>query len=158
MSRIFASCNHSLRVLTFILISIFFCVHCWLFVFRRQGNINSYNVEDGTLFYDIWELGVKHKVQQGSLDYFVCDTHQCFRDHGKALQLQHPEDKDSNFTAKISFQLPPQRVSGSMSVNIWGQDQAHEPGIYDFVINLRIQYKQYNEEKSPVAHPPRKVC
>ena len=74
-----------------------------LFVFRRQDNINSYNVEDGTLFYDIWELGVKHKVQQGSLDYFVCDTHQCFRDHGKALQLQYPEDKDSNFTAKISF-------------------------------------------------------
>ena len=99
---------------------------------------------------------MKHKVRQGSEDYFVCDTHECYRDHGKALQLQNPQDKSSNFTAKISFQLPPQRASGAMSINIWGHDQAHEPGVYDFMINLRLHYKESVKQIS-VDHAPRKV-
>ena len=99
---------------------------------------------------------MKHKVRQGSEDYFVCDTHECYRDHGKALQLQNPQDKSSNFTAKISFQLPPQRASGAMSINIWGHDQAHEPGVYDFMINLRLHYKESVQQIS-VDHDPRKV-
>ena len=76
--------------------------------------------------------------------------------HDKVLQLQNPQDKSSNFTAKISFQLPPQRASGAMSINIWGHDQAHEPGVYDFMINLRLHYKESVQQIS-VDHAPRKV-
>ena len=121
-----------------------------------QGHLENTDIEDGTVFYDIWELGVQHKVLQGSEDYFVCDTHQCYREQGKALHIKNVEDKSSNFTATIQFQLPPERVSGAMSINIWGQDQAHEPGVYDFMINLRLHYDE-NLQKIFVNHLPRKV-
>lgn len=123
-----------------------------------SGHVKNYDIEDGTLFYDIWELGIKRKVKQGSLDYFDCDTHQCFRDRGKSLFLQHPEDKNSNFTAKITFELPPERVSGVMSINIWGHDQVHEPGVYDFVLNMRLHYKTTLQQQITVKHDPRKFC
>merc|ERR1719476_162798 len=105
-----------------------------------QGHIKGHNITAGTLHYKIWEFGVEHFRTAGALDYFVCGPppKPCDKSKPRALRLTKPSSLNSGFEMRIRVPLPPKMKSGTMTIDLWGEDQDHEP--YDFTSEIRLSY------------------
>ena len=90
----------------------------------------------------LWELGVEHFRSSGALDYFHCGPppKPCDKTKGLALHLTKPTNLNSGFTMSMRVPLPSELKSGDMSIDLWGEDQDHEP--YDFTSEIRLSYKK----------------
>jgi len=116
---------------------------------KMSGKVHNFDVTAGTLHYKIWEGGVEHFRAAGALDYFYCGPapKPCNKAHGKALELANPKSLVSNFIMKVAIKLPAKMGDGVMTIDVWGEDQDHEP--YDFTSSIRLSYKTFN--KVPTA-------
>lgn len=118
---------------------------------KMSGKVHNFDVEAGTLHYKIWEFGVEHFRKAGATDYFVCGPppKPCNKAHGKALHLSDPSDLNSGFILNLALTLPEKMQSGIMTIDVWGEDQDHEP--YDFTSSIRIHYAGSSFESVPYA-------
>ena len=83
---------------------------------------------------------MEHFRTAGAVDYFYCGPppKPCNKAHGKALHLANPNSLVSDFIMNAAIKLPEKMASGTMTIDIWGEDQDHEP--YDFTSSIRMSY------------------
>jgi hypothetical protein len=114
---------------------------------KMSGHVNNFDVEAGTLHYKVWEFGVEHFRTSGASDYFHCGPppKPCNKANGLSLHLANPKDLNSTFIMNLAVKLPPQTTSGIMTIDLWGQDQEHEP--YDFTSSILIHYKTLSDSE-----------
>merc|ERR1712025_1165239 len=106
-----------------------------------QGHLKGLPITAGTLHYKVWEFGAEHFRTAGALDYFHCGPppKPCDKSKGLALHLTRPSNLNSGFTMSMPIPLPQALSSGTMNIDMWGEDQDHEP--YDFTTSINLHYK-----------------
>jgi len=114
---------------------------------KMSGHVNNFDVEAGTLHYKVWEFGVEHFRTAGASDYFHCGPppKPCNKARGLSLHLANPKDLSSNFIMNLAVKLPEKQQSGIMTIDVWGQDQHHEP--YDFTSSILIHYTSLSDSE-----------
>lgn len=90
----------------------------------------------GTVRVKIYELGQQHFIAQEAQEYFSCNNKGCDKTRPIALKLADPSQQknETTFTLYAEFTMPAKQSSGQFTVEIWGEDQDHQP--YDFEVSL----------------------
>ena len=103
------------------------------FTGQLTGDID---ITAGTTHFKIWEGGVPHFRVNGNSDYFQCGPAPAGCDKTKpiSLYIDDPTNLTSTCHVELSFPLPEAMASGIFTVDVYGEDEDHEP--YDFILNL----------------------
>ena len=86
----------------------------------------------------MWEGGVAHFVQAGSLDYYHCDNFGCDRSKPISLFLDDPDNATTTCKLELNFQLPKAQEQGIFTLDVYGEDL--DGWNDDFVVNFAYNY------------------
>ena len=113
-----------------------------------NGIVNK-QIADGNIRYQMFEQGVKSKVDSGAFAYFKCTNKGCDPSQPMYLTLADPKDQlGTKFVASFPLQLPYQQTTGQMTVSVIGTDETH---LSDFTLGVSFNYTNTKEDGASIV-------